>query len=84
MSEMVRVLRILEYVGDREWVENTLNRGGVPMNGVVKDKFKDGCIIKSAIIDKFPEIFKEENDIVIEEKNKERDPLIPDWVYNNR
>lgn len=57
MSEKVRVLRILEYVGDREWVEECLKKSSVPMNGC-KGDFKKGCIIKSAVIDQFPEIFE--------------------------
>jgi len=30
MSDIVRVLRIIEYVGEREWVENTLKKGSIP------------------------------------------------------
>jgi hypothetical protein len=33
MSDRVRVLRIIEYIGDREWVEYTLAHGAVPPNG---------------------------------------------------
>lgn len=54
----VRVLRIIEYVGDREWVESTLQKGGVPADGVKKIG-KNGNIIKSSTIDKFPEIIGE-------------------------
>lgn len=53
-KETVRVLRILEYVGDREWVENTLKQSLVPINGV--REIGKGNMIKSALIDQFPEI----------------------------
>lgn len=48
----VRVLRILEYIGDAETVNLTLARGSVPANGehVVTGKL----VIKSGIIG-FPE-----------------------------
>lgn len=64
--DKVRVLRILEYVGDREWVENQMKNGGVPMVGQrqFSNKF-DGTItlkgiIKSTIIDQFPEVIESE------------------------
>jgi hypothetical protein len=58
-SDIVRVLRILEYVGPREWVESTLQKTGVPANGcreVDKDK-----VIRSAIIGQYPEILEKAN-----------------------
>jgi hypothetical protein len=57
MGEKVRVLRIIEYVGDREWVEDTLKKGSIPADGT-KCFGKEGNIIKSCLIDKFPEILK--------------------------
>lgn len=33
MIEIIRVLRVLEYIGPRDLVEQTLRRGGVPANG---------------------------------------------------
>lgn len=35
--DKVRVVRILEYIGDREWVENTLSKSIVPVNGERND-----------------------------------------------
>lgn len=55
-KEKVRVLRILEYVGDREWVEETLRTSSVPINGDSSLNTGRKNIIKSAIIDSFPEI----------------------------
>ena len=59
MNDIVRVLRILEYVGEREWVEETLKKGNVPASGI-KVVNKTDCI-KSALIDNFPEILNKEN-----------------------
>jgi len=33
MTDIIRVLRVLEYIGPRHLVEQTLRRGGVPANG---------------------------------------------------
>jgi hypothetical protein len=55
-KEIVRVLRILEYVGERDWVEETLARGSVPANGTSAKHTGTTNIIKSAIIDQFPEV----------------------------
>ena len=63
-KEKVRVLRILEYVGDREWVEKTLRTSSVPINGDSSLNTGRKNIIKSAIIDSFPEILSNvDNDI---------------------
>jgi len=61
MADKVRVLRIIEYVGDREWVELTLNQSNVPAHGVKEfhshnHDYKN--VIKSCLVDKFPEILK--------------------------
>ena len=62
MKDKVRVLRIIEYVGDREWVENTLKQNSIHMDGVKEfhshNHPEENNVIKSAIIDKFPEILK--------------------------
>jgi len=53
-EDIVRVIRILEYVGPRSWVETTLERAAVPLNGqrcVDKDK-----VIRSAMLGDFAEI----------------------------
>jgi len=58
MEEKVRVMRILVYEGTRKWVENTLKRGSVPAEGI-KVITDDGVnCIKSALIDKFPEVLE--------------------------
>ena len=58
-SDIVRVLRILEYVGPREWVEDTLNRAGVPVNGQMR--IDETRCIRSAIVGTYPEILEKAN-----------------------
>lgn len=53
MTDIVRVLRILEYVGPRADVEYTLKNNAVPSNGQVD---MGHLTIRSAIIGEFPEI----------------------------
>lgn len=67
MTDIVRVLRILEYTGPHDWVEKTLSSGAVPANGqytllkgeAVNPPIKgyDWCI-KSAVVGQFPEILE--------------------------
>jgi hypothetical protein len=67
-KEIVRVLRILEYVGERDWVEDTLARGSVPANGTSAHHTGTRNIIKSAIIDQFPEVLSKVENEQDEEK----------------
>lgn len=60
MSDKVRVLRILEYVGDREWVEEAFKLTCVPVDGVKYFGNQSGNMIKSCLVDKFPEILNRE------------------------
>jgi len=48
MKDKVRVLRIIEYVGDREWVENTLKQNSIPMDGV--KEFHSQIILKKIML----------------------------------
>lgn len=59
--EMVRVLRVIEYVGDRKWVEATL-KAGIQGTKVIPGKGYDN-LIKTAIIDIFPEVLDKGGDI---------------------
>ena len=75
-KEIVRVLRILEYVGEREWVENTLNRSNVPLNGTSAHHTGVKNIIKSATIDQFPEVLhKVESDDLIKQNDELREKV---------
>lgn len=56
MTDIVRVLRILEYTGEREFVERTLSKGAVPANG--EYKFGSNCI-RSAVLGQYPEILQQ-------------------------
>jgi hypothetical protein len=48
MTDIVRVLRILEYLGPADWVRITLEKGAIPENGV--RRFADNRCIRSEII----------------------------------
>jgi hypothetical protein len=61
MSDIVRVLRILEYTGPREWVERTLEQGAVPANG--QHTLPNGSVVRSAIIGQYPEILEKAQDV---------------------
>lgn len=55
--DIVRIVRVMEYVGPRAWVEQTLNRGAVPANGVHSFDIPNGhCEIRSATLGQFPEV----------------------------
>lgn len=62
MNNKVRVLRIIEYVGDREWIEMTLKQSNIPVDGIKEfhshDHPETKNVIKSCLVDKFPEIIK--------------------------
>ncbi len=59
----IRVLRILEYVGEEQDVWETLRKGGVPANGEVDHRYGEhksfGVMIKSALVG-FPDLILEE------------------------
>jgi DNA-binding XRE family transcriptional regulator len=50
MTEIVRVLRIIEYVGTREWVEKTLARTQPRI------QVNPNCYIQSATLTSYPEV----------------------------
>ncbi len=55
--DRVRVIRVLEYVGPRDWVEQTLSKN--VMKG--SRTFNNGtCHIREAFLGDFPEIVEEE------------------------
>ncbi|HEY3376258.1 MAG TPA: hypothetical protein VGL77_02085 [Armatimonadota bacterium] len=60
-KEIIRVLRVLEYVGPRDVVEKQLRQGGVPANGehVVAGL---NLTIKSALVGTFGDVVSIEND----------------------
>ena len=57
MSEIVRVLRVIEYVGDREDVEFIINES-IQGQRTIKFKGKGTVVIKTATIGNFPEILE--------------------------
>ena len=64
MGDKVRVLRILEYIGSRKAIENTLDGGTVPAYG--KHDFP-GLIVKSGIVGSNPEILNDKDNIQLRE-----------------
>ncbi len=54
--DKVRVIRVLEYVGERKWVEALLAQRGVKGTRVIEN----GGIIREAFLGDFPEIVEEE------------------------
>jgi hypothetical protein len=89
MNEKVRVLRILEYVGDRKWVEKALSNTSVPLNGKKELTSRDhptwNNVMKSAIIDQFPEILEDriEKDVLGTESNQAHWIIWGGWKGNH-
>ena len=57
MSDIIRVLRVVEYTGDRSVVEETVSRS---IHGEHKSR---GMIIRVATIGTYPEILEDADDI---------------------
>lgn len=53
MTDIVRVLRVIEYVGPRDWVEATVARA---VHG--EKEVGPGRYIRAATLDQYPEILK--------------------------
>jgi len=59
MSDIIRVLRVIEYVGERSVVEHTLALNSIPSNG--EKKISENLTIKSRLLgDVFEKIVVEE------------------------
>jgi len=56
--EKVRVIRVLEYVGDRKWVEAVLEQRAIKGT----KNIENGGIIREAILGDFPEIVEEQKE----------------------
>jgi len=56
--EKVRVIRVLEYVGDRKWVEAVLEQRAIKGT----KNIENGGIIREAILGDFPEIVEQIKD----------------------
>jgi hypothetical protein len=50
----------MEYVGTREWVEQTLQSGAVPSTGA--KRLSNTNIIRSAIVGQYPEVLEKQED----------------------
>lgn len=59
MSDIVRVLRVIEYIGPREWVEKTV---GNSIHGT--KTVQPNCEIRAATIGTYPEILSQNTGVV--------------------
>lgn len=68
--EIVRVIRVLVYQGERSWVEKTLATGAVPANGRHTLGENKG-VISSMTITEFPEVLEvfEDKITLLEDKD---------------
>ncbi len=57
--DKVRVIRVLEYEGPRDWMEATLAQNAVKGT---KD-LGNGCVIREAIVGDFPVVVEEEKEL---------------------
>ena len=57
VEDSVTVVRILEYHGPRKWVESTLMRSKIPMQGAIE--FGPGMTIRSGLVEWMPTIPEE-------------------------
>ncbi len=58
-DDRVRVLRLLEYEGPREWIEATLSANTVKGTR----KFGNGCFIREGTIGAFPVVIEEPREV---------------------
>lgn len=75
--DRVRVIRVLEYEGPREWVEQTLSKN------VIKGTctFNNGsCFIREAILGDFPAVVEEEKESVYKRPDISR----KEWDFMER
>lgn len=77
-KKIYRVIRVLEYVGEKEWLENTLSRSSVPMNGNSKTFSGTKNYINSKVLSDFPEYVGD----IVEEAEKVQEGF--DEYYKNR
>lgn len=55
MTDVIRVLRIIEYVGPRAWVEKTINKS---IHATKIFHIDPSCKISAATIGTFPELLE--------------------------
>ena len=60
MTDRVRVLRVLEYEGPREWVEHSIRERSVKGE---RKFLLDGCIIRESIIGETPAVLVQGPDL---------------------
>ena|SRR5215216_1107607 len=75
--DTVRVLRILEYIGPRDHIENTLAH-----NAVKGTKEFGKSAIREAIIGDFPEILSDSSTTVADLAQRYMTLIDKDWVFH--
>lgn len=70
--DRIRVIRVLEYVGERKWIEAILAQRGVKGTRVIEN----GGVIREAIVGDFPEI--------VEEREKRQTPTAQEMKFMQR
>ncbi len=65
MEEIVRVLRVLEYVGTREWVEQSLKQRTVKGEMCPHPKYPN--VIREGFVGEFPELVRHDGNFTPEE-----------------
>ena len=64
--DTVRVLRIVEYIGPRDWVEETVSSSIHGSKVINKDVLHDPCIIRATTLGDYAEILGAGNPYAIE------------------
>jgi hypothetical protein len=69
--EKVRVIRVLEYVGTRRFVESSLEERGVKGTKL----FGGDCFIREAFLGEFPEVVEEEKEVITRDEVSEKQAI---------
>ena len=49
-QRLISVVRVIEYHGTDQWLQDTLSAGRVPVQGSFQGKLPEGCSIKSGAV----------------------------------
>ena len=86
--ETVRILRVIEYIGDRNWVENTLARS---IKGTLYLQRPDEThldrplrCIRTAILTEFPEVLDQQEVESLEEYLRRREKINAEYRESHR
>jgi len=80
--EKVRVLRVIEYVGDRDWVEKQVAQSIQGEKRITRGNITIG-VIKVATLGTYPEVLEKESDEVVARRNFEKLRTLNNPLLNN-